>query len=123
MGSCVKTILVVDDEFANAEVLALILGDEGYRVFCAANGADGLEKIADVKPDLVILDMMMPLMDGAEMGRRMRASKQMRDIKILLNSSLSEQSARERFAEYDAFLRKPYSVDVALETIRVLLGE
>jgi CheY-like chemotaxis protein len=119
----VKTILVVDDEFANAEVLALILADEGYRVACAANGAQGLQKIAEVRPDLVVLDMMMPVMDGAEMAERMRADPALRDIKILMNSSMGEQAVRERFADYDGFLRKPYTLDDALALIHRLLPD
>ncbi|MGA2549627.1 MAG: response regulator [Burkholderiaceae bacterium] len=118
-----KTILVVDDEYANAEVLALILADEGYRVVCAANGAEGLEKIRDAHPDLVILDIMMPVMDGAEMAKQMRASPETRHIKIILNSSLSESVARQRCDSYDGFLRKPYNINAALELISRLLSK
>jgi len=67
-----KTILVVDDELANAEVLSLILEEEGYRVFCASNGRQGLERVAELRPQLVVLDFMMPVMDGAAMGRALR---------------------------------------------------
>ena len=55
-----KTILVVDDELASAEVLSLILEEEGYRTFCAANGQLALSRALDVRPQLVILDFMMP---------------------------------------------------------------
>ena len=117
-----KTILVVDDELANAEVLSLILEDEGYRVFCAANGRQGLQRIAEVRPDLVVLDFMMPIMNGAEMGEALRADPQMRHIKILMNSSLTEDAVRGRFDQYDSFLRKPYNIDAALKVIASLLG-
>lgn len=118
-----KTILVVDDELANAEVLSLILGEEGYRVFCASNGKHGLERVAELKPDLVILDFMMPVMTGAEMGRALRAAEATRSIRILMNSSMAEAAVRKHFDGYDAFLRKPYSFDLALGLIRKLLGE
>lgn len=118
-----KTILVVDDELANAEVLSLILEDEGYRVFCASNGRQGLERIAQVVPDLVVLDYMMPVMNGAEMARAMRADPQMRRIPILMNSSLGEEVVRRHFDDYDGFLRKPYNVEVALALIAQLLRE
>ncbi|MBA3597306.1 MAG: response regulator [Methylibium sp.] len=117
-----KTILVVDDELANAEVLSLILEDEGYRVFCAANGRQGLQRIAEVRPDLVVLDFMMPLMNGAEMGTALRGDPQTQHIKILMNSSLTEDAVRSRFDQYDSFLRKPYNIDVALKVIASLLG-
>jgi CheY-like chemotaxis protein len=118
----VKTILVVDDELANADVLAFILEEEGYRVFCASNGRHGLERVAELKPDLVMLDFMMPVMNGGEMGKALRASASTRHIKILMNSSLREDAVREHFADYDGYLRKPYQIEQALDVIRRLLG-
>lgn len=118
-----KTILVVDDELANAEVLSLILEDEGYRVFSAANGRQGLDRVAEVHPQLVILDYMMPLMDGAEMGKALRASEQWRHIRIVMNSSMTEAAVRDHFDGYDRFLRKPYNVEAALQIIRELLAD
>lgn len=116
-----KTILVVDDELASAEVLSLILEEEGYRTFCAANGQQGLARAHDVQPQLVILDFMMPVMNGAGMAKALRESPATRHIKILMNSSLPEDAVREHFSNYDAFLRKPYNVDVALGMIANLL--
>ena len=118
-----KTILVVDDEFGNAEVLGLILEEEGYRVFCAANGRDGLERAKDVAPDLIVVDFMMPIMNGAELGRQLRASPRLSNVRILLHSGLSESVVREQFDGYDAFLRKPYNVDMALRLIAELLSD
>ncbi|MFL6663581.1 MAG: response regulator [Rhizobacter sp.] len=118
-----KTILVVDDELASAEVLSLILEEEGYRTFCAANGQLGLARALDVRPQLVILDFMMPVMNGADMGEALRASAPLRDAKILMSSGLPEDAVRQHFAKYDAFLRKPYNVDVALKLIASLLQD
>jgi CheY-like chemotaxis protein len=117
-----KTILVVDDESSNAEVLALILEEEGYRVFTAFNGRHGLQSVAEHRPELVMLDFMMPVMDGAEMGKRLRSDPGTCGIRILMNSSLEEDSVREYFSGYDAFLRKPFDIDLALQTISRLLG-
>lgn len=118
-----KTILVVDDEQASAEVLSLILEDEGYRVYCAANGLAGLERARELRPDLIILDFMMPLMNGAELGLALRADAELRKIRILMNSSLAEANIRARFDGYDRFLRKPYDIDRALSAISELLAE
>lgn len=118
-----KTILVVDDELSNAEVLALILEDEGYRVFTAVNGRHGLERVHDVRPDLVLLDFMMPVMDGAEMGQRLRAAEATRHIKIVMCSSLDEDAVQEYFRDYDAFLRKPFDIKLGLSTIGRLLDD
>ena len=117
-----KTILVVDDELANAEVLCLILEDEGYRVGAASNGRIGLERVLELKPDLVILDYMMPILNGGEMGAALRANPATRHIRIVMNSSLPEASVRAHFSDYDRFLRKPYSIDVALDVIAGLLS-
>ena len=68
-----KTILIVDDEYALVENLAELLRDEGYRVVSAANGTDGLARVASEKPDLVITDLMMPIADGRELVRGVRA--------------------------------------------------
>ena len=117
-----KTILVVDDELANAEVLSLILEEEGYRVFCASNGRQGPDRVSEVRPNLVVLDFMMPVMNGAEVGRALRASPETRHIRILMNSSLTEQAVREHTTDYDVFLRKPYNIDAALQAIAELLA-
>lgn len=116
-----KTILIVDDELANAEVLSMILEEEGYRVHCAANGRHGLEKVQEIRPDLIVLDFMMPIMDGAEMGKAARALPFGAELRIIMNSSLPEQAVRERFDGYDAFMRKPFNIDEALGLIAKLL--
>jgi CheY-like chemotaxis protein len=117
----VKTILVVDDEVGSAEVLALILEEEGYRAFCAVNGRVGLEKAREVRPDLVVVDYMMPVMDGAEMAGALRQDPALAGTKIIVNSGLPETAIRERFDTYDAFLRKPYNVNVLLGLLSSLL--
>jgi len=116
------TILIVDDELAIAESLAVILEEEGYTAICAANGRQGLEKAAAFKPALIILDFVMPLMGGAEMGAALRAHPSLKTVKILLNSSLPEAAVNAEFADYDAFVRKPYTIYILLEVIRRLLS-
>jgi two-component system, OmpR family, phosphate regulon response regulator PhoB len=118
----VKTILVVDDELGSAEVLSLILEEEGYRAFCAVNGQLALIQARDVVPDLVIVDYMMPLMNGAEFARALRADPQFGHTKIILNSGLPEVAIRDHFDGYDAFLRKPFKVETLLELVQRLIG-
>ena len=117
-----KTILVVDDELGSAEVLSLILEEEGYRALCAVNGRQALVQARDVVPDLVIVDYMMPLMNGADFARELRADTQFADTKIILNSGLPEAAIREHFGGYDAFLRKPFKVEVLLELVQRFIG-
>lgn len=117
-----KTILVVDDEPGSAQVLSLILEEEGYRTGCAVNGRVGLARARDAVPDLVIVDYMMPLMDGAELTRALRAEPQFAHTKIILNSGLPEAAIRDRVDGYDAFLRKPFEVERLLALVQQFIG-
>ena len=117
-----KTILVVDDELGSAEVLSLILEEEGYRAFCAVNGQLALVQARDVVPDLVIVDYMMPLMNGADFARALRADPRFDGTKIILNSGLPEAAIRDQFDSYDAFLRKPFKVETLLELVERFIG-
>ena len=117
-----KTILVVDDELGSAEVLSLILEEEGYRAFSAVNGQLALIQARDVVPDLVIVDYMMPLMNGAEFSRTLRSDDQFAHTKIILNSGLPEAAISAHFDSYDAFLRKPFKVEALLDLVQRLIG-
>ncbi|HSK41532.1 MAG TPA: response regulator [Arenibaculum sp.] len=116
-----KTILIIEDEFGIALLLATVLEDEGYRVFMAANGRQGLERLEECRPDLVISDLMMPTMDGATMARTMRADPAYRNIPIIMMSALPEAAVREKFDGYDAFLSKPFLEPILLKTVAGLL--
>ncbi len=117
----VQTILVVEDEFGAVEVLTAALQDEGYRVLSAANGRLALERLAECPVDLVIVDFMMPLMDGARMGRAMKDDPKLRAIPIVMMSAVSEAQVRERFDGYGVFLRKPFRIPALLQAVRKLL--
>ncbi len=116
-----RTILIVDDEFGIVEVLHVILEEEGYRVFTAANGRRALEQLAENKPDLVILDFMMPLLDGPQTAAAMRADSKLADIPIVMVSALPEAAVRKRFDGYQAFFRKPFDTTALLDVIAELL--
>jgi CheY-like chemotaxis protein len=114
-----KRILVIDDEPDLVEVLSSILQYEGYEVFAARNGQEGIQRAAELMPDLVILDYMMPGLNGAAVGDALRSGDRTHDIKILMSSSLSESSVRPRFSAYDAYARKPYDMN---ETLSLIAG-
>ncbi len=116
-----RTILIVDDEFGIVEVLHVILEEEGYRVFTAANGRRALEQLAENKPDLVILDFMMPLLDGPQTAAAMRADSKLADIPIVMVSALPEAAVRKRFDGYQAFFRKPFDTTALLDVIAEML--
>jgi two-component system, OmpR family, response regulator VicR len=86
-----KTLLIVDDEFGVLEVLEFILKDSGYTVVSALNGREALARLQETKPDLAIIDFMMPILDGNEVIKAMRADDKLRDIPIILTSALPER--------------------------------
>ena len=82
------SILVVDDEPDSLETLRLLLVDEGFHVRVAADGIEALERIAELAPDLLIVDIMMPSMTGLDLCRRLRAQAETRDIPCIAYSGL-----------------------------------
>lgn len=117
------TILVVDDEFGVAEVIEAILEDDGHTILCAVNGRQGLERMAERKPDLVILDFMMPLMDGPTMLRAIKADPTVSGVPVVMMSSLDEATIRAECEGYVAFLRKPFRAAQISETVANALGD
>jgi CheY-like chemotaxis protein len=116
------SVLVVDDEFAIADLLETILSDEGYRVLTACNGRQALAMMARETPDLILLDFMMPILDGAGMLRVIAATPAYRRIPVIMISSLSEQAVAQKCEGYAAFLRKPFRVNAVLSAVARVLG-
>src|SRR5688500_4739160 len=85
-----RTILIVDDMPANLGVLTTHLEREGYVAVVAQGGEEGIERAAFVQPDLILLDVMMPGMDGFEACRRLKADEQTRDIPVIFMTALSD---------------------------------
>jgi len=105
----VTTILIVDDEEPVRDFLSQFLEDAGYRVIQAINGAQALTATAHDRPDLVIADIMMPVLSGAELCRRLKAQADTWAIPVILMSSAGERAADGTGA--DAFVDKPFVLD------------
>jgi CheY-like chemotaxis protein len=119
----VKTILVVDDEFAIVWSVGTQLQDEGYRVVPAANGREALARIAAGRPDLVITDVMMPIMDGRELIAALGAEAGTRDLPVLVMSAISRGAIDAAGPlRCDAFLRKPFSLKELMREVHRLIG-
>jgi CheY-like chemotaxis protein len=116
-----KTILIIDDEFGILEVLESILSDAGFKVISAINGQDALTRLQETIPDLVIVDFMMPLLDGAGVIEAMRANDKLSAVPVILASALPEKAVIERCVGYHAFLRKPYKTERLMEEVSRLL--
>jgi CheY-like chemotaxis protein len=117
------TVLIVDDEYGIAELLEAVLVDEGHRVLTASNGKHGLQVLETEKPDLIFLDYMMPVMDGATMLSRMAQDESLRMIPVVLMSSISEATVAERCKGYALFLRKPFNVFHVIDVVKTLTAQ
>jgi CheY-like chemotaxis protein len=116
-------VLLVDDEFAGAEVLALILAGEGYHVTTVPDGRQALARLDEAAPDLVVTDFMMPGMNGAELVSTIREHPRYQGVPVLMISGAPEAALRRYRTSYQAFLRKPFGLDLFLRTVRRLRGE
>ena len=116
-------ILLVDDNPTNLAILEEMLGDE-YRWEAATSGEEALEIAPDFQPDLILLDVMMPGINGYETCRRIRANPALRNVKIVMVSAKALVS--ERLEGYDAgaddYLTKPFDEEELLDKVRVYLS-
>ena len=120
-GTSGRSLLIVDDEFGLADATADLLAEAGYDVALALNGKLGLANLAARPADLVLTDLMMPVMDGAEMIRRMRADPALAHIPAILMTALAEALPVGAEALHDAVLLKPFSVAELLAAVHRLL--
>jgi two-component system phosphate regulon response regulator PhoB len=115
-------ILIIEDERGLTEVLTYNLQREGYDTAVAHDGQEGLRKAQTNPPDLVILDLMLPTMDGLEICRQLRAGKQTARVPILMLTAKSEETDQVVGFSVgaDDYVTKPFSVKVLLQRIRAL---
>jgi CheY-like chemotaxis protein len=122
-----KTILVVDDEYALVESLVELLQDEGYRAVSAANGLDALDRLREAKPDLILTDNMMPIADGKEFVSAVRGLDEYRATPVVMMSSAPKEVSLapgpKGAVEASAFLAKPFSLENLLELVEELIGK
>lgn len=121
----VKRILVVDDDDEMRELIVVLLGQK-YDVSFAVNGAQGLEMARALKPDLLVLDLLMPRMHGFEVCQHIRADESLKNTKILISSSKSyhhdiQTAIKETGA--DGYIIKPFNIADFLNSIAGILGE
>jgi two-component system phosphate regulon response regulator PhoB len=115
-------VLVIEDDRSLAEVLSYNLKQAGYEVLVATDGQDGLLQAQMKSPDIVILDLMLPVIDGLDVCRRLRADASTRDILIVMLTAKAEES--DELIGFslgaDDYVTKPFSVKVLLERIKAL---
>jgi PAS domain S-box-containing protein/putative nucleotidyltransferase with HDIG domain len=105
-----STILIVDDEPSGRELLGALLARQDYQLAFACSGAEALEQAAALSPDVILLDVMMPGIDGFEVCRRIRATPDLADVAVLLLTALDDRDSRLRGLEAgaDDFISKPF---------------
>ena len=105
-------VLIVDDEFGLAEMAGERLTMLGYSVTTAINGRLGLATLDHARPDVILLDMMMPVMSGPDVVRALKANPELRDIPIIMMSAAGREAVPDDILPQTAgFLHKPFSFD------------
>ena len=120
LGTETRTVLVVDDDPAIRDILETALEDEGYTVECAANGQEALDKADQCQPHAVVLDVMMPVLDGWEFLAHWSRRPVEQQAPVLVVSAVGGLRAAVQLGARD-FLAKPFDVDVLLRRLCALL--
>jgi two-component system phosphate regulon response regulator PhoB len=117
------TVLIVEDEAALTTLLRYNLEREGYRVFEARDGEEGLLIAGEVNPDLVILDWMLPQLSGIEVCRRLRSRGEMRNVPVIMLTARGEETDRIRGLDTgaDDYIVKPFSMSEMLARVRAVM--
>ncbi|HFA60024.1 MAG TPA: response regulator [Rhodospirillales bacterium] len=120
-----KRVLVVDDEPNIVLSLEFLMKKAGFEVEVARNGQEALEAIARRPPDVLLLDVMMPEMDGFEVCERLRADPRGRATKVVMLTARGRDSERQRGLALgaDAYVTKPFSTRELVERVKTMLAE
>jgi DNA-binding response OmpR family regulator len=118
-------VLVVEDDPSIVQSLEFLLRAEGYDIRCAMRGDEALAAVQEFKPDLLVLDVMLPAIDGFEVCLRLRADPATRPIRVLMLTARGRDSeiARGRAAGADDYLTKPFATRELVDRVRALLGK
>ena len=118
-------ILVVDDEIYIVHILDFSLGMEGYEVLTALDGEQALERLKSDKPDLIVLDIMMPKVDGYEVCRTIKSNPETQHIPVILLSAKGRNVDQKMGFDVgaDDYITKPFSPRKLVERINALLGQ
>jgi DNA-binding response OmpR family regulator len=123
MSESPATILVVDDETKNVKLMEALLLPRGYRVITASNGEEAMQRVSQERPDLILLDVMMPIMDGFETCKRLKDDPETSLIPVVIMTALGQVEDRVKGIEAgaDDFLTKPVHRDELLARIHTSL--
>jgi DNA-binding response OmpR family regulator len=120
-----KQILCIEDEPEMIDLIRLILGRRGFEVVGAAGGKEGLEKLRQQPPELVLLDLMMPDMDGWEVYQQMKADEKTKDIPVIVVTAKAQSIDKVlglHIAKVDDYIAKPFSPQDLLNSVEKVLN-
>ena len=119
-----KCILVVEDQEDNRQILRDLLGSAGYQLVEAENGEEALKALARQRPDLILMDIQLPILDGYETTRQIRSNEELKSIPIIAVTSyaLAGDDVKALAAGCDGYVTKPYSPRQLLAKVREYLG-
>jgi two-component system response regulator VicR len=121
-----KHILCIEDEPEMIDLIRLILGRRGFEVIGAAGGKDGLEKVRQQPPDLILLDLMMPDMDGWEVYQQIKADEKIKNIPVIVVTAKAQSIDKVlglHIAKVDDYIAKPFSPQELLNSVDKVFGE
>lgn len=123
-GRAQPVVLVADDEEDIRELIVFRLENSGYTVIAAQDGAEALELARSARPDLAVLDVMMPKMDGYELTQRLREDEATSRMPIILLTARTQEADVERgfSAGADDYIRKPFSPEELRSRVQAILG-
>ncbi|MEV4172363.1 response regulator [Nonomuraea sp. NPDC049709] len=122
MGEVLGKVLVVDDDEVIRQLIAVNLNLEGFEVVTATDGQDCLDRVLDVMPDVITLDVMMPFLDGWTTAQRLRTEEATSHIKVVLITARAQDDdkMRGRGIGVDAYLTKPFDPAELIQVVRDL---
>jgi DNA-binding response OmpR family regulator len=121
-----RKILCIEDEPQMIDLIRLILANEGYEVIGADGGQEGLELMRQEKPDLILLDLMMPEMDGGDVFHRMKEEIELRNIPVIVVTAKAapiDQVLWINVAKVDDYVTKPFGPRELVESVKKVLGQ
>lgn len=119
-----KKIMIVDDEPGVVKMIRYLLEKNSYLVVSATEGEEGLKLIQEEKPDLILMDIMMPTLDGNEVMKRLKGSEATKDIPIIMLSALGQEGDVAKSLELGAidYVVKPFHPQELLDRLKKLMG-
>jgi two-component system response regulator VicR len=120
-----RTVVCVEDEPEMIDLVKLILGRKGFDLVGAVGGREGIEAVRKLKPDLVLLDLMMPDMDGWEVYQQMKADDALKDIPVIVVTAKAQSIDKVlglHIAKVDDYVTKPFGPQELLQSVNKVLG-